>query len=138
MTPILFEDHKPLTFMILAIREGLKNPSHEKCPLRGYPPPLPPSRKTAGQKINGKKLAEKGGTHPPQSLEIFRDSGFGTLPVGYINYQPINDDNNLSHAPPLFEEKTLRSLFHKLGDQAFSAWRRSTNHLFDDNHDDGI
>ena len=37
--------------------------------------PLPPSRKAAGQKVNGKKITEKGGTPPPlteSNLEFFR------------------------------------------------------------------
>ena len=44
---------------------------HEKFPLRGFS--SPPSRKTACQKVNGKKLAEKRGPHPPsQTFSVTR------------------------------------------------------------------
>ena len=53
------------------IREGFKKPSHRKFPLRWYTPP-PPSQKAACQKVNGQKLAEKGGTPPSQKFSVTR------------------------------------------------------------------
>ena len=44
-------------------RKAVKIPSHDKSPLRGYPPPPPgPPRTRFFRKVNRKNLTEKGGT----------------------------------------------------------------------------
>ena len=45
--------------------KGSITPVTENVRDGGTPPPLPPSRKAAGQKVNGKKITEKGGTPSP-------------------------------------------------------------------------
>ena len=44
-----------------------KTPITAICRDGGTPSPLPSSRQAAGQKINGKKITEKGGPPPPPS-----------------------------------------------------------------------
>ena len=48
--------------------KGSKTPVTENVRDGGTPRPLPPSRKAAGQKVNGKKITEKGVPPPPPPI----------------------------------------------------------------------